>query len=53
MRWKGRKIEVVHRQTLAPSLFVFSVVSPRHAVKQNHHDSMQPEDNIDVVFAPQ
>lgn len=28
------------------------VVSSRHAVKQNHHGSMQPGDNIDVFLLP-
>lgn len=39
-------------QALAPSLFVLSVVSSRHIVKQNHHGSMQPGDNIDVFLLP-
>lgn len=42
----------MHMQALAPSLFVFSVVSSRHAVKQNHHGSTQPGDNIDVFLLP-
>lgn len=42
----------MHMQALAPSLFVFSVVSSRHAVKQNHHGSLQPGDNIDVFLLP-
>lgn len=42
----------MHMQALAPSLFVFSVVLSRHAVKQNHHGSMQPGDNIDVFSLP-
>lgn len=52
MHWKGRKIKALRMQALAPSLFVLSVVSSRHAVEQNHHGSMQPGDNIDVFLLP-